>query len=151
MTSIGIQQGTEQFYLALVVWREARGEDAFAQLGVAFTVLNRRSRPGWWGKSVDEIATKKWQYSSLTDPNDPQLTKWPLLSDPSWGRAWNVATLVLGGSAQNPVEGADSYYDDSLQGDKIPKWAGTARFCGKIGRLNFYDVDHDYEAAALHA
>ena len=139
---IDTKSGTEHFYLALVVWREARGEVEDAQLAVALTVMNRVHRPSWWGHSVDEVATKKWQYSSMTDPKDPQLVKWPLLSDSSWAEAWTVAGRVLGGFTMETAAGADSYYDDSIS---APNWTANARYCGKIGRLNFYDVDHDYE------
>lgn len=147
---IDVTEGTAVFYAALVDWREARGEQEAAQVAVCFTIVNRRDRGGWWGTTVDEIATKRFQYSSMTDPNDKQLTRWPLLSDATWITAWRIARSVLSGSAQNPVEGADSYFDDSMALNP-PAWAKAARFCGKIGRLNFYDVDHDYEAHAIVA
>ena len=145
---IAVKPGTEHYILALTIWREARNQIAAAQHGVAFTVLNRKARPGWWGTTVDEICCKKWQYSSLTDPKDPQLTKWPLVSDSSWRIAWIAAGEVLDGVVSNPVPGADSYYDDSIK-DNPPAWAKTAQFVGKIGALNFFNVDHDTELAAV--
>src|SRR6185295_16250998 len=63
--------------LALTIYREARGEPHEAQIAVAHTVKNRISKPGWWGTDIVSVLTKKWQYSSLTDPNDTQLTTWP--------------------------------------------------------------------------
>lgn len=145
---IPCKAGTEHYIVALTIWREARGEPDEAQAAVAWTVLNRVARPGWWGKSIAEVCTKKWQYSSLTDPHDPQLVKWPLDSDPSWQAAWMIAGEVLAGMFPCPVPGADSYFDPSIA---PPAWTNGATFCGKIGRLSFYDVDHDHEASTLVA
>lgn len=133
---------TEHFYLALTVWRESRGASHEAQLAVAYSILNRVNRPSWWGHTLDEVVTKKWQYSSLAAPGDPQLIVWPHLSDGSWLAAIKVAEAALEGTEANPVPGADSYYDDSIT---TPKWVVGARDCGKLDRLHFYDVDHDYE------
>jgi spore germination cell wall hydrolase CwlJ-like protein len=138
--------------LALLIWRESRGESFDGQLAVAHSVMNRVARPSWWGTDLRSIIWKKWQYSSLTDPNDPQLHLQPKLPDPSWLSALGAAHDVLYGGADNPIPGADSYYDISM--DKIgkpPNWIPSARFVKQIGRLKFYDVDHDHEAAALVA
>jgi hypothetical protein len=131
--------------LALMLYREARGESHEAKIAVAHTVLNRVKRPGWWGRDVESVIAKKWQYSSMTDPKDPQLTVWPSSKDPAFIECVNVATLVLEGIYNSPLKGVDSYYDDSLQGDARPKWAKEhpERFVGKIGRLNFYNLDRD--------
>lgn len=134
------------FYLAMVVWREARGASNAAQIAVASSVMNRVKHPGWWGDSVDAVATKKWQYSSMTDPNDKQLSRWPVVSDPSWLSCLGVAYDVLHGGEPSLLPGADSYYDDSIL---APKWATEDKFVGKIDNINFYDTDHDHEAEAL--
>lgn len=144
MIEVEITDAVNLFYLALTVYREARGEIMAARIGVACTVMNRVEHAKWWGRSIDEVVTKKWQYSSLTDPRDPQLVKWPLLSDTAWQECLHVASEVMNGTLGNPVPGADSYYDDSIT---APAWTKDARFVKKIGRLNFYDVDHDYEAS----
>ena len=138
---------TQTFYLALAIWREARGEPQLGRTAVGYSILNRVARPSWWGRTVDEVITKKWQYSSLTDPRDKQLTRWPLLSDISWQECLGVAMQLLfpgvaAAPVDNPVPGADSYYDVSIT---APKWTVTARKCGQVGRIIFYDVDHDYE------
>ena len=136
------------FYLALVVWREVRGASHAAQVAVACSVMNRVKRPGWWGKDVSSVATKKWQYSSLAAPGDPQLILWPVLSDSSWLGSLEVAYDVIHGGEVSPMPGADSYYDDSIP---PPKWTKGARLCGKIDNLNFYDVDNDWEAEGMVA
>lgn len=133
--------------LALTLWREARGESYEAKIAVAHTVKNRLSHPGWWGSDWVSVLTKKWQYSSLTDPNDRQLTAWPKADDASFEECLAIAERVVTGLYNSPLKGIDSYYDDSLQGDLRPKWAKEhpERFVGKIGRLNFYNMDCDVE------
>jgi hypothetical protein len=133
--------------LALTLWREARGEPYEARIAVAHTVKNRLDHPGWWGNDWISVLTKKWQYSSLTDPNDKQLTTWPKADDNVFEECLNIAERVVTGMYNSPLKGIDSYYDDSLQGDARPKWAREhpERFVGKIGRLNFYNMDADVE------
>ena len=134
---------TDLTILALTVWREARGENYQARLGVAMSVLNRVERPKWWGKNVWDVCTKKWQYSSLTAPGDPQLVLWPTGTDKSWLECVEITREALAGKFQHPFPGADSYHDISISS---LNWAKQARFCGQSGRLKFYDVDFDYEA-----
>lgn len=142
------KQAAELTFLALAVWREARGESRAAKAAVAHSILNRVKHPGWWGKSnVHMIVFKRWQYSSMTDPKDKQLTTWPAYDDPSWGECLEIAGGVMAGTMPNPAPGADSYFDDSLQGTFRPRWAGVDIFVAKIGRLNFYDTDHSKDKA----
>ena len=140
-----LQHAEDLLYAWLVDYREARGEIMAAQIAVVYTLINRRDRQSWFGKTIAECAVKAWQYSSLTDPRDPQLSKaWPTLLTPAGLSCMRVADEVLRGTVSNPFPGADSYHDDSIA---PPAWTKAARFCGKIGRLSFYDVDHDYEKA----
>jgi len=139
--------------LALTIWREARGSSTLAQVAVGYSIMNRVERPSWWGKTLDEVLGKKWQYSSLAAPGDPQLILWPRSEDPSWQEALAVARAVLAKTEPNPVPGADSYYDSSLdEVGKPPKWAATTTHIGDIASpgqntLRFYDVDNDFEKA----
>lgn len=134
-------------FLALVIWREARGETREAKLAVAHTVINRVNNPAWWGSDVVSVLRKKWQYSSVTDPRDKQLTNWPGTSDKVFEECLEIAEKVIKGNYTPPLPGIDSYYDDSLKGDLIPDWARKypKRRVGKIGRLNFYNLDCDIE------
>jgi hypothetical protein len=138
------KQISEITFAALTLWREARGESTLAKTAVMFSILNRVYQPCWWGTDLLTVLFKKWQYSSLTDPKDRQLTTWPRSDDPSWQECLEVARGVLENDPTytNPVPYADSYFDDSIQ---APNWTLKAKFVKKIGRLSFYDVDHDYE------
>lgn len=128
-------------FLALVVWREARGESQLAKTGVAMSIINRVVKPCWWGNTIMKVIFKKWQYSSMTDPNDRQLTSWPEQDD-VWTQCIKIADDALNGLLEHPAPGADSYYDDSI---KPPKWATKENFVKKIGRLNFHNLDMDTE------
>ncbi len=136
------QDMADRTFLALTIYREARGEPRDGKIGVAMTMKNRVSRPSWWGKDVQGVLFKKWQYSSLTDPKDRQLTVWPVANDPIWQECLTIACDALDDKLNNPVPGADSYFDTSIP---PPKWTETARFVKRIGRLVFFDVDHDFE------
>ncbi len=51
--SLAIATKLESFRdLALLVWREARGETFEAQLAVAHSVMDRVKHPGWWGTDL---------------------------------------------------------------------------------------------------
>ena len=135
-------------FLGLVLWREARGELHEAKVAVACSIKNRVDRPSWWGSSVLEVLFKRWQYSSVTDPSDPQRVTWPSSTDGSWWECMQIARDVLAGAVANPVPGADSYYDTSIP---APKWADPAKFVRQVGRIRFFDLDSDHELAVLRS
>jgi N-acetylmuramoyl-L-alanine amidase len=137
-----IKRITEAFLLGLVVWREARGEPPEAKVAVACSVLNRVANPKWWGTDVSTVIGKPFQYSSMTDPHDAQLTKFPTLSDSSWIESLQVAIDVLDGNrCIVPNLGADSYHDKSIA---APSWAKRELMVGQIGGLFFYNTDGDH-------
>jgi len=131
------QDMADRVFLALMVWREARGESAEVKTAVAHVALTRSLRPGWWGRDLMGVLFKKWQFPSLTDPNDKQLTTWPRSTDQSWKDSLSVACDVLDGKLPNPAPWSDSYFDDSIS---APDWATPDKFIRKIGRILFYRV-----------
>ena len=143
------QQCADLGLLALTIWREARGESYVGKVAVANCVMNRVLRPCWWGDDLWSVLTKRYQFSSITDPKDSQLTLYPNKKHPDW-ESWEacleVAEFAVKGSLWIEVPGADSYFDESIP---APYWTKTARLVEKIGRLYFYDVDHDYEREVL--
>lgn len=138
-----LQRSAELAFMALTLWREARGESALCKTAVAHSILNRVNRPSWWGRDVMGVIFKKWQYSSLTDPKDPQLTKWPAKDDVSWQECLVITDKVLRGLLDNPAPGADSYHDISIP---APKWATEETFVIQIGRIRFHNLDMDIES-----
>ena len=128
----------EIVFMALCIWREARGEITIAKIGVGMCILNRIAKPSWWGTNVMEVIFKKWQFSSLTDPRDKQLTVWPKAHNPSWESCLIISEKLLKGDYENPVPGADSYHDISIP---APYWAKPEQFVGQIGHLRFFDTE----------
>jgi spore germination cell wall hydrolase CwlJ-like protein len=121
-------------------WREARGEGDACLTAVMQSIMNRVRHPGWWGNTVSKVVTKPWQYSSLTDPRDRQLTLWPVDGDAQWEKCLMIADSILSGSAPDPTPGADSYYDVSIP---PPYWADPRKFVGQVGKIRFYNLDGD--------
>jgi N-acetylmuramoyl-L-alanine amidase len=136
------QSWIDTVFMALVIWREARGESVECQTAVAYSIMNRVQRPSWWGKDVMSVLFKKWQYSSMTDPHDRQLATWPSSDNPSWQQCFRVACDVMNKAVDNPVPGADGYFDDSIP---PPKWATPETFVKKIDHILFYNLDRDVE------
>lgn len=133
-------KGYEEAMLALLVWREARGELHQAKVAVCYSVLNRVKSPKWWGRTIGEVVAKKWQYSSMAAPGDPNLIAYPLPHDLSFQDAMLAVNAVLTNGEKNPVEGADSYYDVSIP---PPKWAKPEQFVKQVGAFRFYNTDGD--------
>ena len=88
------------------------------------------------------VIFKKWQYSSMTDPKDKQLTTWPPKYAVDWIECLQAASNAVDGIMENPVPGADGYYDISIS---PPKWATPETFVKQIGKLRFYNLDRDFE------
>lgn len=124
-------------FLSLCVWREASNQSAEAQAGVCHSVFERIKHPGWWGQSVMTVIFHRWQYSSLTAPLDPNLTRWPSPSDPAWRQCLTVVESCWAGDTPHPAPTADSYHDISIP---APRWATEERFVRQIGRIKFYHV-----------
>lgn len=133
------QRITNAFYLAFVLWREARGEPYEGKVALVYSIMHRVAHPKWWGRDIPSVVTRKWQYSSMTNPSDGQLTLFPVY-DLSWEECLQIALNVLDQKVANPAPGADSYYAaDTLK----PSWANTARFIVRIGKHCFYNTDGD--------
>lgn len=129
--------------VALTLWREARGCPYEVQLAVACSIRNRVRRPSWWGKTYAEVCLARLQYSSMTYPKDPQLTRFPKsVTDEGFGQCLEIARRVMRDEVDSPVPGADSYFDDSIP---PPTWATPDKFVAKLGRISFYNMDRDVE------
>lgn len=90
---------------ALVVWREARNESYPCQLAVAYTVVGRVAKPSGWGHDVLGVLFHPYAFSSVTDPKDVQLTRWPV-EGPAWDSCLKAAVSALYAMEPNPVPGS---------------------------------------------
>ena len=147
IVNVTLEKMSDIVLCALVVWREARNQTLQCQAAVAHSILNRVHKPSWWGNDVTSVVFRKWQYSSVTDPKDRQLTTWPRTKEKSWMDCLKVVFDVMNGDLPNPVPGADSYYDTSIS---PPYWATPATFVKQIGKIRFHNLDADYESELLN-
>ncbi len=128
------QQILDEGFLALCLWREARGEGRDGMVAVGSVIRNRvhRDRSTYY----DEV-TRRLQFSSLTAPGDPELTVYPTLSDESWKLASEVAGGILAGSLADPTGGATLYYAVTI-GFPATWDRSRCRFTKQIGRHRFF-------------
>ena len=130
----------ETVMLALVMWREARGEGRDGQRAVGHVVRNRH-KAGWG--SVVECIVKKNQFTSMSVPGDGQLVRWPLLSDSTFLNTLHDAQRVLDGSDGDLTGGAlyyanleiatSGWFFDKIAGDAVGHPVTTV-----IGRHTFF-------------
>lgn len=114
----------ETVMLALVMWREARGEGRDGQRAVGHVVRNR-AKAGWG--SVVECIVKKNQFTSMSVPGDGQLTRWPSDEDATFRNTLYDAQRILDGS-DGDLTGGALYYEN-------PEVATSAWFINNV-RLN---------------
>jgi spore germination cell wall hydrolase CwlJ-like protein len=77
---MALQDEADLPFLALCVWREARGETREGQIAVSHSIINRIASPTW-GNTMMSVIFQRLQYSSLTHSSDPLVTNWPLDTD----------------------------------------------------------------------
>lgn len=128
--------------LGLTLWREARNQSDDAIIAVACSIRNRIDKPSWWGKDWISCLTKKWQYSSMTDPKDHQLILYPQRNDAAFVRCYHIGLRVMSRELASPFPGADSYYDESIT---APYWATQDTYVGSRGAFRFHNLDRDIE------
>ena len=116
----------ETVMLALVMWREARGEGRDGMRAVGHVVRNRH-KAGWG--SVVECIVKKNQFTSMSVPGDSQLTRWPKVSE--FLDTLHDAQRILDDSDPD-ITGGALYYEN-------PDVATSAWFINNV-RLN--TVEH---------
>lgn len=122
--------GYNQFLLALVMWREARGEGPEGMKAVGCVVRNRVHNDTW-----SQIITAKWQFSSLTAPGDPMLVQWPVQNDPQFLEAMTLAGGIFTGTLIDTTNGATHYFNPNVV---LPTWAKSMTKLMSIGHHDFY-------------
>jgi len=129
------QQMSELALLALCVWREASNQSPAAKLGVAWSIKNRTLKPQWWGTDYLSVLGKRLQYSSFTSPGDPNLIRWPLVTDPSWADSLTAAQAAYLGDSPDPTGGATSYYSVDIS---PPYWVSSMVLTVQIDSIKFF-------------
>lgn len=135
-----IQEVWEVALLALVLWREARGETVMTKRVVAWSIRNRAMHPGWWGNGWAGVIMAPRQYSSMTYPGDPNLVKYPQPNDTAWMACMDMASEVYNAPAGMDISmGATHYFDRSLDGtEAVPTWATDGSMMHVMDSGNFH-------------
>jgi conjugal transfer mating pair stabilization protein TraG len=98
----------DQALMALCLWREARGEGADGMKAVACVIRNRVLRRH---TSYAIEVMRPWQFTSMTDPKDPEYRLMPDPKDASWGKAQAVAEMAIAGVLPDVTQGATLYWN----------------------------------------
>jgi hypothetical protein len=80
--------------------------------------------------------TKRWQFSSLTAPGDPELTLFPTDNDVTWEKAQMIAEQCIDWKIKDVTGGAVSYY--ALSMSKPPSWAASMVHTVDIGGQSYF-------------
>jgi spore germination cell wall hydrolase CwlJ-like protein len=118
----------DQVIGALTAWRENRGGGTLGMQSVINVLQNRAAKRG---TSVYEEAVRKWQFSSMTAPGDPNLILYPTLHASTstdylaWEEAQKLATQAAEGTLADLTGGATSYYAQSMA--TPPSWTSTMK------------------------
>ena len=122
--------------LACLIIGEARGETPLGQVAVAHVVLNRASRPCWWGSDITSVILKPFQFSCFNnqDVNRSVVASMYEARTYPYRMALTLAQLVLAGVTNDPTNGATHYHADYVH----PEWADSLLQTAKIGKHIFY-------------
>lgn len=137
-----IRAGSDTEALARTIWMEARGEgkdtltwadDHRGMILVGGVVLERLKKPGWWGRTLKEIAVNPSQFSCWR-ADDPNVSKGLTVSfnDPQYCMAFGVAVGLITGTIDYRAVtlGATHYHAKEVH----PDWADKLAHVVTVGR-----------------
>lgn len=114
--------------VAMTAFGEARGDGRTGMHAVVNVIMNRASRPRWWGFDPVSCCLKSskrgvHQFScwNANDPNRARMLEEVRGQDPRYAVAFALAQTALAGRLPDVTEGADHYYATSMP--KPPYWA----------------------------
>lgn len=94
--------------LALVAWKEARGEGMLGCVAVMNVVKNRVGTPGF-AHNLHDVIYGKNQFTSMSVPTDSQFNLSPPPGDSLFTMLLTIANQVLSGDFQDNTNGAHYY------------------------------------------
>ena len=92
--------------LALVIWREARGEGLEGMRACAHVIANRVRE---WHKDYSKIITDRNQFTSISVPSDAQTVLWPVRPNSMFEAAMDIASKVYDETDMDITQGALYY------------------------------------------
>lgn len=141
-----LQKPTEQEIevVARTIYGEARGEyrshtsGIVGLMAVGNVICNRVLRQTWYGKTIEQVCLKPWQFSCW-NKNDPnyKLLKAETIEDPIFKKCREVAEGVLT-TWPDVTKGATHYH---VHGIPLPEWAKEVNPHLKLGKHVFYTLN----------
>lgn len=92
--------------LAVMGWKEARGQGLLGMRATMCVAKNRVGAPGF-AHALHDVIYGKNQFTSMSVPSDPEFNLEP--SGPMWDGAQLLAGQVLDGAVPDPTNGARYY------------------------------------------
>ena len=138
------EDDTEQMILARVIFGEARDSllSDKVRIGIGWSI-RRRVEDNRWGATYNDVITQPSQYSALNEDDDNrEYVEDPLHRNDQlyrimWRRCYEIAGKVIAGELPDPVDGANHYYDISID---EPWWASQETFVIQIDTVRFYKL-----------
>ena len=130
--------------LARTIYGEARGEyggsgGMASLISVGNVVMNRVKAQCWYGKSIQEVCQKPWQFSCWNegDPNRAVITH-AVIDDPIFSLCQEVAINISREQWPDLTKGSDHYHASTMP--IFPRWARekNPRVC--VGKHLFYQL-----------
>ena len=119
---------------ARTIYGEARGEAFAGKLAVAWVIINRAERGGWWGDTIESVCKRKGQFSCwrFSDPNHEKMLKLQPDSAAYQECLYAVSNTIVGDD--DPTDGATHYHAKSVN----PSWNVKYKSRKIIGNHIFY-------------
>jgi spore germination cell wall hydrolase CwlJ-like protein len=128
----------DKWMASLCLWREARGSNTNALIGIYWVLKNRLASSGF-GKSLPEIVLEPKQFTSFS-AGDPNSLKFPIPDGSADWTAWRTCQDVVDGFFEiadvDPTNGAVFY--ESLPERPTTGWWSTLEMTVQIGPFRFY-------------
>ena len=117
---------TRQQLLAMTIWGEARNQTILGQILVGQVIYNRWKNPGWWGKTLEGVILKPYQFScwNKKDPNREKMISAMSTCldggcDKTMKQTMWIADGILLGKIKDYSKGANHYHHESVE----PFWS----------------------------
>lgn len=105
---------SDEELLALVMWREARGEGPDGMRAVGHVCKNRATHPGF-PKTLREVILQANAFTSMTVPTDPEYRLFPGPEDPQHNFCLESSRSILAGLDDDPTMGACYYWNPAME------------------------------------
>lgn len=131
----------DEVFMALTIWREARGDGYEGMQAVANVIKNNAEATQ---HSVYVECTSPNRFSSMVVHSDPQTTKFPYETEVDWKMAQSIALGVLSGVIRDNSQGARYYCvaGKETSNEWFKKYifedSALHPFLVRIGHQNFY-------------